>query len=135
MTPLRWGFIPGLRIVSLGGNAIAAHIVRRINGNGIAVIVDLFDMVTLEANAFDDVELPRPLPEKYPRRLPGFGENFRGDDFELDVQYVFVGKVYALDDPHVAVVRHACGLADGDKGLRANANRVDDERVSLPVAD
>src|SRR5712691_8955568 len=135
MTPLRQGFISVLRLVSVGGNAVAAHIVRRIDENGIAVLVGLFDMVTLEANAFDDVELPRPLPEKYPRRLPGFGQNLGGDDFEVDVQYVFVGKVYALDDPHVAVVRHARGLADGDKGLRANANRVDDERVSLPVAD
>src|SRR6266849_4292385 len=137
MTPLRWGFISALRrlIVSVGGNAVAADIVRRVEENGIAVLVGLFDMVALEANAFDDVELPRPLPEKYPRRLPGFGQNSRGDDFELDVQYVFVGEVYALDDPHVAVVRHARGLADGDKGLGANANRVDDARVSPPVAD
>src|SRR5216684_3576025 len=135
MTPLRQGFISALRVLSVWRDAIAAHIVRRIHENGIAVLVGLFDMVTLEANAFDDVELPRSLPEEYPRRLPGFGQSFRGDDFELDVQYVFVGKVYALDDPHVAVVRHARGLADGDKGLRANANRVDDERVSLPVAD
>src|SRR2546425_12032903 len=135
MTPLREGFIAALRAVSVRGDAIAAHIVRRIHENGIAVLVGPFDMVTLEANAFDDVELPRPLPEIYPRRLPGFGQNSRGDDFELDVQYVFVGEVYALDDPHVAVVRHARGLADGDEGLRANADRVDDERVSLPVAD
>src|SRR6266496_3502542 len=137
MTPLRQGFISALRrcVVSVRGDAIAGRVVRRINENGIAVLVGPFHIVTLEANAFDDVELPRPLPEKYPRRLPGLGQDFWGDDFEVDVQYVFVGKVYALDDPHVTVVRHARGLVDGDEGLRANANRVDHERVSFPVAD
>src|SRR6266496_1091331 len=135
MIPLRQGFISALRVVSVRGNTIATYIVRSINENGIAVLVGLFDMVTLEANAFDDVELPRPLPEKYPRRLPRSGQDYGGDDLAVHVQYVFVGEVYALDDPHVAVVRHARGLADGDKGLRANANRVDDKRVSLPMAD
>src|SRR3974390_1311785 len=36
---------------------------------------------------------------------------------------------------HVAVVRHAHGLADRKGSLRQNIDSIDDERISLPTAD
>ena len=65
----------------------------------------------------------------------GLVKNLRRENLEIDVQDVLVGEMDALDHPHVAIVRHAGGLADGERRLRQDVHRVDDQRVALPMAD
>ena len=51
------------------------------------------------------------------------------------MQDILFGKVDAFGDAHVAVVRHADGLADRERRLRQDVDSVDDKGVALPMAD
>src|SRR5258708_1542222 len=122
------------RTLSFWRNAVAADRVRDRNVDRVAVLVGAFLEIALEADAFDDVELARALPEIDARRLPRRGQDLGRGDLEVDVQDVLGREVDALLDAHVAVVRHARGLADRDIRLRHHAHRVDDEGFCLPMA-
>src|SRR3981081_1888032 len=120
---------------SFGRSPVAADVVLDRNIDRVALLVGAFLEIALEADAFDDVELARALPEINARRLPRRGKNLGRGDLEVDVQQVLGREVEALLDAHVAVVRNAGGFADRDIGLRHHAYRVDDEGFSFPVAD
>src|SRR3979490_808341 len=104
------------------------------NEDVVALLVDTLGKVALYAHALSDIELPGALTEKDSRRLPRLGENLRREYLELVVQDVFVGKIDALDHPHVAIIGHTGSLADGKGHLRKNVNGVDDEGVAFPMA-
>src|SRR5207253_748990 len=95
-------------------NPIAAHRVWNRNVDRVAGLVDVGLEVSLEADALDEVELARALPEINARRLPGLGQDLGRSDLQVHVQDVFPREVDALLDVHVAVVRHAGGFADRD---------------------
>ena len=69
--------------------------------NVVALGVDALGVVAQNANAFDDVEFARPLPEGDARGLPRLGQNLRREDLEMDKQDVLVVGVElnALDEP------------------------------------
>src|SRR5207302_2698666 len=114
-------------VPSFRRNAVAADIVLDRDEDRIAVVVGARREVAFEADAFDYVELPRPLPEIDSCRLPGLGEDLGRGDLELDMQDVLGGEIDALRDAHVAVVRHTRRLADRDIGLRHHADGVHHE--------
>src|SRR5215467_3628205 len=124
-----------LSTLRIGCIEVASDLVRQRDKDRVAVRVGLFTEALLKAYALDDVEFPRPLAEKDPRRLPWLGEHMRRDDLEIIVQDVRRGQMNALDDVHVAVIGNAHRLAHGNIGLRPDADGVDNQCVALPMAD
>ena len=101
----------------------------------VTVRIHRFLVVARLADALDDVELARALAEEDARGLPRRGEDLGRGNLEVDVQNVLVREVDAFDDVHIAIVRHADGLADRERRLRQNIDGIDDKRVTLPMAD
>src|SRR6516164_1017883 len=58
------------RRLSLRGDDVAARIAGDLDKYVIAILVDALGIVALQADAFDDVELARPLAEPDARGLP-----------------------------------------------------------------
>src|ERR1700730_6985832 len=98
---------------SIRCNQIAPPMVRHGDEDRVAVLVDTLAEVSLQADTFDDIEFPGPLPEKYPRRLPGCGQYLRRDDLDVVVHDIGALQMDPFDDVQIAVVRHPGGLAHG----------------------
>src|SRR5271165_2548814 len=118
----------------LGRSNIPQGIALDLDKDMIAVGVDPFGIIPLQANAFDDVEFSRALAKVDAGRLPGCGQDFRGEDIQIVVQDIGARKMHPLGDLHVAVVGNARGLAHRQIGLRQHTDGFDDERAALPMA-
>src|SRR5436190_23736356 len=75
----RWiaGSSPAMTISSLRRDNVAPGMPRDLDEDSVAILVDAFGIIPLQANALDDVELSRALPKidagRPPRRRQDFG--------------------------------------------------------------
>src|SRR5215469_14227767 len=101
----------------------------------VALRVETLGKIALQANALDNVELPRALPEPDARRLPWLCQHMRRVDLHVEVQDIRRREMDPLDNLHVAIVRHAHRLVYREHGLWFDIDGLDDERIPLPMAD
>ncbi len=89
--------------------------------NGVAVLVGLFQKITLAAGGFHDLCAAVCLPLEESRDLPRCGQYVRRGHGQLELQRVRIHEVDALGDVHIAVVGHRDRLTRGQEYLRQDA--------------
>src|SRR5215467_15521762 len=117
------------------GNSVAPGRFFHGNKNVVAFRIDSLGQIALDTYALHDIELARALTEEDARCFPWLRQNLRGENFKIDMEYILVGEVDALNRSHVTIVGHTSGFADGERHFRKNVHRVDHECFAFPVSD